>query len=58
VCGRFLDTNALARLYHQKDGSQYVERLVAVGGSNTITSRLSLVEMESVPAIKVRRENR
>lgn len=54
MSGYFLDTSALAKLYHQEDGSQYVERLAAVGGSNAIISRLSLVEMESVLAIKVR----
>ena len=54
VSGYFLDTSALAKLYHQEDGSPYVERLVAVRGSNTIISRLSLVEMEWVLAIKVR----
>jgi predicted nucleic acid-binding protein len=54
VSGYSLDTSGLAKLYHQEDGSLYVERLVAVRGSNTIISRLSLVEMESVLAIKVR----
>jgi predicted nucleic acid-binding protein len=54
VSGYFLDTSALAKLYHREDGSQYVERLVGVRGSSTIISRLSLVEMESVLAIKVR----
>jgi hypothetical protein len=54
VGGYFLDTSALAKLYHREDGSQYVEWLVGVRGSSTIISRLSLVEMESVLAIKVR----
>jgi uncharacterized protein len=54
VSGYFLDTSALAKLYHREEGSPYVERLVAVRGSNTIVSRLSLVEMESVLAIKIR----
>jgi len=54
MSGHFLDTSALAKLYHHESGSEYVERLVAVRESNTIISRLSLVEMESVLAIKVR----
>jgi predicted nucleic acid-binding protein len=54
VSGYFLDTSALAELYHQEDGSQYVERLVTVRESSVVISRLSLVEMESVLAIKVR----
>jgi predicted nucleic acid-binding protein len=54
VSGYFLDTSALAKLYHQEDGSQYVERLVTVRESSAVVSRLSLVEMESVLAIEVR----
>ena len=42
--GYFLDTSALAKLYQQEDGSQYVERLAVLWGANTIISRLSLVE--------------
>lgn len=54
MSGYFLDASALAKLYHQEDGSQYVERLVTVRGSSAVISRLSLVEIESVLAIKVR----
>jgi uncharacterized protein len=54
VSGYFLDTSALAKLYHQEDGSQYLEQLVTTSGSNTFISRLSLVELESVFAIKIR----
>jgi predicted nucleic acid-binding protein len=50
----FLDTSALAKLYHQEAGSQYVERLVERPGSMVVVSRLSLIEIESVIAIKVR----
>ncbi|MSV27380.1 MAG: PIN domain-containing protein [Bryobacterales bacterium] len=52
--GYFLDTSAFAKLYHQEAGSQYVERLVEQKGSTAVVSRLSLVEIESVIAIKVR----
>ena len=54
MSGYFLDTSALAKLYHQEDGSQYLEQLVTTSGSNTFISRLSLVELESVFAIKIR----
>ena len=52
--GFFLDTSALAKLYHEEAGSEYVARIVSQPGPNGIVSRLSLVEMESVFAIKVR----
>ena len=54
MAGYFLDTSALAKLYHSEVGSQHVERLLAASGQNTVVSRLSLVEIESVLAIKVR----
>jgi len=54
VAGYFLDTSALAKLYHEEAGSQYVERLLTPPEHNVIVSRLSLVEMESVLAIKIR----
>ena len=52
--GYFLDTSALAKLYHQETGSKYVEALFASPDSKLVISRLSLVEMESAVAIKVR----
>lgn len=54
MAGYFLDTSALAKLYHRELGSEYIERIVSQPGSNGIISRLSLVEFESVLAIKVR----
>ena len=54
MASSFLDTSALAKLYHEEAGSAYVERIVNQPGSKSIVSRLSLVEMESVFAIKVR----
>lgn len=50
----FLDTSAVAKLYHQELGSEVVDRLVAVADPTPLISRLTLVEMESVTAIKVR----
>lgn len=54
MASSFLDTSALAKLYHEEPGSEYVERIVSQPGSKGIVSRLSLVEMESVFATKVR----
>ena len=54
MAGHFLDTSALAKLYHEEPGSDYIEAIVNQPGSKGIVSRLSLVEMESVFAIKVR----
>jgi hypothetical protein len=54
VAGSFPDTSALAKLHHEELGSEYVERILNHSGSRGIVSGLSLVEMESVFAIKVR----
>jgi predicted nucleic acid-binding protein len=55
VANVFLDTSALAKLYHRELGSDYVERLLDPQGANRLyVSPLSLIEMESVLAIKVR----
>ena len=54
MAGYFLDTSALARLCHEELGSGYVESILRQPGSKLVISRLSLVEMESVFAIKVR----
>ena len=50
----FLDTSALAKLYHKEAGSEFVDRILREPGSRSLISRLSIVEMESVLAIKVR----
>ena len=50
----FFDTSALVKIYHREAGSDYVERITSQSGSRVFISRLSLVEMESVFAIKVR----
>ena len=52
--GYFFDTSALAKLYHAEPGSEYVEDLFSTMGSKGLVSPLSLVEMESEFAIKVR----
>jgi uncharacterized protein len=50
----FLDTSALAKLYHKETGSEYMDRILREPGSQSLISRLSIVEMESVFAVKVR----
>ena len=49
----FLDTSAFAKLYHQEVGSDFIEQIVSAPGT-ALVSRLTLIEMESVFAIKVR----
>ena len=50
----FLDTSALAKLYHNEAGSEYMDRILKETGSQFVVSRLTIVEMESVLATKVR----
>lgn len=50
----FLDTSALAKRYHKENGSDFVDRLLEQVGSLSWISHLSIVEFESVLAIKTR----
>jgi hypothetical protein len=50
----FLDTSAVAKLYHREAGSEYVDGILREPGSQSLISRLSIVEMESVVAVKLR----
>jgi len=50
----FLGTSALAKRYHKENGSDFVDRLLEQIGSRSWISHLSIVEFESVLAIKVR----
>jgi len=54
VATLFLDTSALAKLYHREVGSESLERVLHHPNTRTLISRLSIVEMESVCAIKIR----
>jgi predicted nucleic acid-binding protein len=54
VLGYFVDTSALAKLYHWEVGSERMEALVEAPDARLIISQLSLVEIESVFATKVR----
>ena len=50
----FLDTSALAKRHHKEKGSEYVDRILEQSGSRSLISNLSIVELESVLAIKTR----
>jgi predicted nucleic acid-binding protein len=50
----FFDTSALAKLYHQEAGSDFMVRIGSERGSQHWISRLSVAEMESVLAGRVR----
>jgi predicted nucleic acid-binding protein len=54
VAEYFLDTSAMAKLYHVEHGSDYVEHMVSSPGNRAVVSRLGLVEIESVIAKKAR----
>jgi predicted nucleic acid-binding protein len=50
----FFDTSALAKVYRQEVGSDFVDRILSEPASRHIISRLTVVEMESVLALKAR----
>ena len=50
----FLDTSALAKLYRSEAGSAFVDRIFSEPASQHLISRLTIVEMESVFALKAR----
>jgi hypothetical protein len=46
----FLDTSALAKLYHREIGTEVVERIVEQSAGDCFVSRLGVLEMRSVLA--------
>lgn len=50
----FLDTSAQSKRYHKESGSEYMDRILERSGSRSLLSHLSVVELESVLAIKTR----
>jgi predicted nucleic acid-binding protein len=50
----FLDTSAVAKLYRSELGSAFIDRIFSEPASQHLISRLTIVEMESVLALKVR----
>jgi predicted nucleic acid-binding protein len=54
VAHYFLDTSALAKLYRKEIRSDLVDRVVAEPDSRRFISRFTILEMESVLALKFR----
>jgi predicted nucleic acid-binding protein len=54
VPGYFFDTSVLAKLYHAEAGSEKTETLAAGSDARLLISQLSLIEIQSVFATKVR----
>jgi uncharacterized protein len=54
LAGFFFDTSALAKLYHQEVGTATVDQIVQTSDNQIRISRLTVVELPSVFAIKVR----
>lgn len=50
----FFDTSALAKLYRKEVGSDLIDRIVAEPDSQRFISRFTILEMESVLALKFR----
>src|SRR5437879_5626208 len=54
MAGHFLDSSAVAKFYHAEVGSAAVEQIVLEPAASILISRLSMVEVRSVFAGKVR----
>jgi PIN domain len=54
VPGYFPDTSALAKLYRKELGSDLMDRVATEPGSQRFISRFTILEMESVLALKFR----
>ena len=52
--GYFLDTSALAKVYRQERGTDLMERIVVEPGSQRLITRFTILEIESVLALKFR----
>ena len=50
----FINTSALAKRYHNENGSNAMDRILEHPGSRSLISHLSIVELESMFAIKMR----
>ena len=52
--GYFLDTSALAKVYRQERGTDLMERIVVEPGSQRLITWFTILEIESVLALKFR----
>ena len=53
MAGYFLDSSALAKLYHAEVGSAAVEQMVLLSAATILISGLSVVEVQSALSGKV-----
>lgn len=57
MAGHFLDSSALVKLYHAEVGTPIVDQIVNAGGNPIRISRLTVAELTSAFAIKVRTQS-
>ena len=55
--GHFFDSSALVKLYHAEAGTPAVDRIVSTAGNFVRISRLTVAELISAFAIKVRTQS-
>jgi hypothetical protein len=55
--GYFFNSSALAKLYHPEAGTATVDQIVNATGATVRLSRLTVVELRSAFAIKVRTQS-
>lgn len=54
MAGYFFDSSALVKLYHSEPGTSQVLKIFGERGRRILISRLTLVEIQSAVAVKVR----
>jgi predicted nucleic acid-binding protein len=54
LAGHFFDSSALVKLYHPEVGTSAVDQIVNIADNSIRVSRLSVAELTSAFAIKVR----
>jgi predicted nucleic acid-binding protein len=57
LAGHFFDSSALVKLYHPEAGTQAVDQIVNAPENLVLVSRLTLAELTSAFAIKVRTQS-
>ena len=57
MAGYFFDSSALVKLYHREDGTPVVDQIVNAPDSRVRISRLTIAELTSAFAIKVRMQS-
>jgi hypothetical protein len=57
LAGYFFDSSALVKLYHPEGGTPVVDQIVKTSGNQVRVSRLTVAELTSAFAIKVRTQS-